>query len=364
MIEAENITKVYGEMEVLHGVDLSVGEEDILGIIGPSGSGKSTFLRVLDLIEPPDAGELSIFDVDVVKHSDRVVELRRRMGMLFQKPIVFNTSVHENVAMGLKYRHVSKDEIDRSVKEMLEAVGLARYIRSNARNLSGGEQQRVSLARVLVTEPEILFLDEPTANLDPKSAETIERLVMRMNRDRGMTVVMNTHDMLQGQRVAKRIGVMIGGDILQVGSPREIFYAPNSTRIANFVGVDNIHDGKVLGREHGITSVEVAGTTLYVGESPPKQRDRVKVIFRGEDVTIGVGETAQTSARNVLNGTIAEVSDVAPFVYVKVDCGFPVSALVTMRSAEEMALEEGTQVWASIKASTLHLIAESEESEG
>ncbi len=364
MIEAQNITKIYGEMEVLHGVDLSVGEGDIMGIIGPSGSGKSTFLRILDLIEPPDSGDLSLFDVNVVKERDRVVEVRRRMGMLFQKPIVFNTSVYENVALGLKYRHVGKNEIDRSVKELLEEVGLARYLHSNARNLSGGEQQRVSLARVLVTDPEILFLDEPTANLDPKSSKTIERLVTRMNRDRGMTVVMNTHDMLQGQRVAQRIGVMIGGDILQVGSPREIFYAPESTKIANFVGVDNIHDGKVLRREHQITAVEVAGTILYVGESPPEQSDRVKVIFRGEDVTLGIGKTAQTSARNILNGTIAEISDIAPFVHIKVDCGFPVSALVTVRSAEEMDLSEGKPAWVSIKASALHLIAESEESEG
>jgi tungstate transport system ATP-binding protein len=363
MIEAENIKKVYGEMEVLHGVDLSVGEGEILGIIGPSGSGKSTFLRILDLIEPPDSGDLSLFDVDVVKDRDRVVEVRRRMGMLFQKPIVFNTSVYENVALGLKYRHVGKNEIDRSVRELLEGVGLTRYLRSNARNLSGGEQQRVSLARVLVTDPEILFLDEPTANLDPKSSETIERLVMHMNRERGMTVVMNTHDMFQGQRVAHRIGVMIGGDILQVGSPKEIFYAPNSTKIARFVGVDNIHQGLVVGREHQITAVEVAGATLYVGESPQEHRDRVKVIFRGEDVTLGIGPTAQTSARNVLNGIITGISEIAPFVHVTVDCGFPVNALVTVRSAGEMELVEGKPAWVSIKASAIHLIAESAERE-
>jgi tungstate transport system ATP-binding protein len=362
MIEAQNIRKVYGEMEVLHGVDISVGQGDILGIIGPSGSGKSTFLRILDLIEPPTSGDLSIFDVDVVGQRDRVVELRRRMGMLFQKPIVFNTSVHENVALGLKYRHVSSHEIDVSVKGVLDEVGLSRYIRNNARNLSGGEQQRVSLARVLVTDPEILFLDEPTANLDPKSTETIERMVTRMNREQGMTVVMNTHDMLQGQRIARRIGVMIGGEILQVGTPREIFYAPESAKIAHFVGVDNIHGGKVAGSEHRITRVEVAGISLYVAEAPAHTGDDVNVIFRGEDVTLGIGETARTSARNVLNGTVAETVDIAPFVHVKVDCGFPVSALVTARSAEEMALSVGMSVWVSIKASAVHLIpAEDEE---
>ena len=219
VIEAQEIRKVYGNLQVLHDVDLSVREGEILGLIGPSGSGKSTLLRILDLIEPPSGGELSIFGIDTVEKRGRWLDLRRRMGMLFQRPIVFNASVYDNVAMGLRYRGTPRDEIDRRVKEALEAVGLSRYIRSRATDLSGGEQQRVALSRVLVTDPEILFLDEPTANLDPGSTATIEAIVTRLNREKGITVLISTHDLAQGQRLAHRVAVMIEGTVAQAGSP-------------------------------------------------------------------------------------------------------------------------------------------------
>ncbi|NMA10705.1 MAG: ATP-binding cassette domain-containing protein, partial [Methanomicrobiales archaeon] len=158
IIEAHGIRKSYRSLLALHDVDLAVEEGEILALIGPSGSGKSTLLRVLDLIEPANEGELSIFGIDVVAERGRWLDLRRRMGMLFQRPIVFNASVYDNVAMGLRYRRASGDEIDRRVNEALEAVGLSRYTRSRATDLSGGEQQRVALSRVLVTDPEVLFL--------------------------------------------------------------------------------------------------------------------------------------------------------------------------------------------------------------
>ncbi|KUK99321.1 MAG: Carbohydrate ABC transporter ATP-binding protein, CUT1 family [Methanoculleus marisnigri] len=211
IIEAHDIKKSYGNLEVLHDIDLSVREGEILGLIGPSGSGKSTLLRILDLIEPANEGELSVFGIDTIADRGSWLDLRRRMGMLFQRPIVFNASVYDNVAMGLRYRRAPRDDIDRKVKDALEAVGLSRYIKSRALDLSGGEQQRVALSRVLVTDPEILFLDEPTANLDPTSTATIEAIVTRLNREANMTVVISTHDLTQGQRLAHRVGVMLEG---------------------------------------------------------------------------------------------------------------------------------------------------------
>ncbi|MDN7025592.1 ABC transporter ATP-binding protein [Methanoculleus sp. FWC-SCC1] len=363
IIEAHDITKEYGDQRVLDGVSLAVEEGEVLGIIGPSGSGKSTFLRILDLIEAPTSGELSLFGEDVLSMQNRWLEIRRRMGMLFQKPIVFNASVYDNVAMGMRYRSENRAEIDRRVQETLEAVGLSRYIKSSARDLSGGEQQRVALSRVIVTEPEILFLDEPTANLDPASTATIEEMVLRLNRERGTTIVVNTHDMLQGQRLSQRVGVMIAGDIMQVGKPKEVFNNPANLQIARFVGVDNILSGRVASAEPGgLTVIEVQGNRLEVAEPPPDGKGRaVKVVFRGEDVTIGVGETATTSARNVFSGSITGIESTAPFVGVTVDCGFPVTALVTARSADSMDLEAGKEVWVSFKASALHLIAEEQD---
>jgi tungstate transport system ATP-binding protein len=359
IIEAHEITKVYGAREVLHGIDIGVRDGEVLGVIGPSGSGKSTLLRILDLIEPPTSGDLWLFGTNVTVEHPRM-ELRRRMGMLFQKPIVFNASVYNNVAMGLKYRKMPRNEIDRRVRDALEAVGLSRYIRSRAPDLSGGEQQRVALSRVIVTEPEILFLDEPTANLDPTSTATIEEIVLRLNREAETTIVVNTHDMLQGQRLSQRIGVMIAGEIMQVGKPKEIFNGPKNLQIARFVGVDNILSGRIVSTEPGgLTVVEVQGKKIEVAEQPPYGKgSAVKVVFRGEDVTIGVGEQATTSARNVFAGPITGIESTAPFVGVTVDCGFPVTALVTARSSDSMDLEAGKEVWVSFKASALHLIPE------
>ncbi len=239
-------------------------------------------------------------------------------------------------------------------------MGLSQYIRSKAPDLSGGEQQRVALSRVIVTEPEILFLDEPTANLDPTSTATIEEIVLRLNRELGTTIVINTHDMLQGQRLSQRVGVMIAGEIMQVGKPREIFHNPNNLQIARFVGVDNILSGRIVpGGQNGLTVVEVQGKRIEVAEQPPGRRNAgVKVVFRGEDVTIGTGEPATTSARNVFSGFITGIESTAPFVAVTIDCGFPVTALVTARSADAMDLEAKKRVWVSFKASALHLIPE------
>lgn len=354
VIEAQEIRKVYGNLQVLHDVDLSVREGEILGLIGPSGSGKSTLLRILDLIEPPSGGKLSIFGIDTVEEHGRWLDLRRRMGMLFQRPIVFNASVYDNVAMGLRYRGTPRDEIDRRVNEALEAVGLSRYIRSRATDLSGGEQQRVALSRVLVTDPEILFLDEPTANLDPGSTATIEAIVTRLNRERGITVLISTHDLAQGQRLAHRVAVMIEGTVAQAGSPREIFHEPKDQKIARFVGVQNIIPGRVVSREGGLTTVE-AKERRFISKTPPPAEE-VAVVIRGEDISLHRREPGYEEAENLFPARITSIEPMAPFVNVTVDCGCDLVALVTARRADALGLRAGMDVWVSLPARVVHLV--------
>jgi len=355
IIEAHKIRKSYGSLEVLRDVDLSVGEGEILALIGPSGSGKSTLLRLLDLIEPANGGELSVFGIDVAEERGRWLDLRRRMGMLFQRPIVFNASVYDNVAMGLRYRHASRDDIDRKVKEALEAVGLSRYIESRATDLSGGEQQRVALSRVLVTDPEILFLDEPTANLDPTSTATIEAIVTRLNREAGTTVLISTHDLLQGQRLAHRVAVMIDGTIAQTGPSREIFYEPKDRGIARFVGAANIIPGRVVSQSGALTVVEARGKQILSATPPPA--DEVEMIVRGEDISLHRREPGHEEAENRFPATVTAVEPTAPFVNVTVHCGCDLVALMTARRAETLGLHEGMEVWVSLQAKAVHLIA-------
>lgn len=354
VIEAHGIRKVYGTLEVLHDVDLSVSEGEILALIGPSGSGKSTLLRLLDLIEPASGGELSVFGIDTVAERGRWLDLRRRMGMLFQRPIVFNSSVYDNVAMGLRYRRAPSGDIDRKVKEALEAVGLSRYIKSRATYFSGGEQQRVALSRVLVTEPEILFLDEPTANLDPGSTATIERIVTGLNRETGMTVIISTHDLAQGQRLAHRVGVMIEGTIAQTGPSHEIFREPKDRRIARFVGVQNIIPGRVVAQREGFTVVEAKGKEILSATPPPS--DEVEMIVRGEDISLHRRKPGHDEAENVFPATVTAIDPTAPFVNVTIHCGCDIVALVTARRAEALDLREGMEVWVSLQAKAVHLI--------
>lgn len=216
-IEVKGLYKSYGDAEILKDINLSVEPGEVLALIGPTGSGKTTLLRLIGLLEKPTVGEIVIDGLDVAKLSEGMrLKIRRRMAMVFQKPVMFKTSVRENVSYGLRIRGESR--IDGRVRAAIEAVGLSGYESRDANTLSGGEMQRIALARALVLEPEILLLDEPTANLDPKTAAAIDALISRFKG----TVIMATHNMLQARRLAERIAVLVEGRLVEVGKPKEV----------------------------------------------------------------------------------------------------------------------------------------------
>ncbi|MDO5846600.1 MAG: ABC transporter ATP-binding protein, partial [Methanocorpusculum sp.] len=165
VIEAVNISKTYGKKTVVKPLSFSVARGEILAVIGPSGAGKSTLIRMLDGIEPQTSGKIRIFGQEFSRKSRR--EIRDRMGVLFQKTVLFDRSVEANISLGLAYRHLPMEERERRTRDILAKMGMTEYAKRSGRTLSGGEGQRVAFARVLVTRPDILFLDEPTANLDP-----------------------------------------------------------------------------------------------------------------------------------------------------------------------------------------------------
>jgi tungstate transport system ATP-binding protein len=216
-IEVKGLYKGYGEAEILKDINLSVEPGEVLALIGPTGSGKTTLLRLIGLLEKPTTGVIIVDGLEVTGLSEgERLKARRRMAMVFQKPVMFKTSVRENVSYGLKIR--GESEIDKRVEAAIEAVGLSGYEARDANTLSGGEMQRIALARALVMEPELLLLDEPTANLDPKTAAAIDALVSRFKG----TVIMATHNMLQARRLADRVAVLVEGRLVEVGEPREV----------------------------------------------------------------------------------------------------------------------------------------------
>jgi len=354
LIETIDLGQKHGQGYTLKGVNLQVEAGDVLALIGPTGAGKTTLLRLLDLLEKPASGRILFDGIDATTAKKQRLEIRRRMSFVQQKPVVFDMSVFDNVACGLKWRHRESESTKQEVAEVLELVGLADYSRRNAKTLSGGEAQRVAIARALVVKPEVLLLDEPTANLDPVSTTKTEEVLAHIIAERKTTIIMATHDMSQGQYLASKIGVLMNGQLLQAGTPDEIFSSPLSKEVAEFVGVENILSGKITEKDGDLATIEVDGATVQA-VSDYTTGDRVYILIRPEDVILTPNRDT-TSARNTFKGSIVKTAPVGPLMRIKVDCGFPLLAVVTKRSAQELGLAAGKEVFASFKATAIHTI--------
>jgi tungstate transport system ATP-binding protein len=202
-------------------------------LIGPNGSGKSTFLRICALLEDPDSGEVNFFSGDDIVKKD--IELRRKINLVLPKIGVFNTTVFKNVAYGLKIRGFKRMEIAERTNRVLEFVGLIQKKNLNALSLSSGETQRLGIARAMVIEPEILFLDEPTVSLDPHSTTIIEETITKIKEQNRMMIIMVTHNIFQAQRLADRVLFMYEGRIVDHGTNREFFEKPKHERAYKFI---------------------------------------------------------------------------------------------------------------------------------
>lgn len=229
--------KSFGEKRVLRGVTLDALEGQLFCLIGPNGSGKTTLLKIADMLEVPDSGKIYFDEVDLLglDHSSRL-EYVRRMAMVFQHPILYNMSVYNNVSIGLRIRGFSRSEIEYRVKKVLNEVNLYEYRDKHAYTLSGGEAQRLCLARALVLEPRILLLDEPTANLDPANKYAIEKIVREYCRRNKAIIIFTTHDMLEAKRLADRVGLLLDGKIVKEDNVQEFFIHSKNELIANFLG--------------------------------------------------------------------------------------------------------------------------------
>jgi len=334
-------------------LDVIAGE--VLAVIGPNGSGKSTLLRVLGLLERPARGQV-LANGRPVDARDALAE-RRRMATVFQEPLLADTTVAANAALGLRFRDVRAADAARRAARWLQRFGVGGLAARPARTLSGGEAQRVALARALVLEPDVLLLDEPFAGLDqPTRTALISDLGAVLREDR-ITTVLVTHDRGEAQALADRVAVMLGGRIQQLDTAAKVFQAPASEAVARFVGVETIVSGRVVGRADGVTRVEIAGRTLEVA-APAEPGRRVRLAIRPEDVTLALPPErgGASSARNVLAGSIARITLTDAGARIVVDCGFPLVATVTPRSLAELALAEGMPIAAVFKASAPHLI--------
>ena len=235
MIEIHNLWKSYGNKEVLRGISFKADKGEIFCIIGPNGSGKSTALKIIDLLEEANKGEVLFDNVNILKlnESGRTA-YRKRMAMVFQQPTLYNMKVRDNIALGLKIRKKDKTSIKNEVDEALKLVNLTDFSDKHVYTLSGGEAQRLCLAMALALKPELLLLDEPTANLDPANLIIVEWII-REYAKKGGTVIFTTHNMFEAKRLANTIALLVKGTIIEEENVEDFFNNPKDSRTAQFV---------------------------------------------------------------------------------------------------------------------------------
>jgi tungstate transport system ATP-binding protein len=358
IVEINNLLVRRGGVSVLDIPSLSLFEGEVLSLIGPNGAGKSTLMLTMACLLKRFRGEI-LFKGSRIDGNHSIIEYRRHLAMVFQEPLLFDTTVFENVASGLNIRGMRRNEIKSIVDESMERFGIGRLIHRSARKLSGGEAQRTSLARAFATKPEIVFLDEPFSSLDPPTRESLIEDLERVLRETRTTTVLATHDQIEALRLSDRMAVMHEGKIAQIDAPAAIMNQPVDPFVASFVGVETILGGEIVRTGSGTVICRIENAEIEaVGMAKPGEN--VICCIRPEHVTISTAASLDgISARNAFPGRIVKLSPMGLFYKVSLDCGFFLTAYVTISSVEHLALEEGKPVLATFKATAVHLLRRS-----
>lgn len=347
-IKISNLSKNYDGKEVLKNINLEVKEGEIFAVIGPSGAGKTTLLRIINMLDCKYLGK--IFFNNENYDTCGLLNTRRKMVLLFQDTAVITGSVYDNVSYGLKVRGEDNEKIKEKVAGALKEMGIEGYEERDVKTLSGGEKQRMAFARATVFDPELVLLDEPTANLDPKNAGVVEKIIKKINKN-NTTIIMTTHHFDEAISLADRIAVIKKGEILQVGTPEEIFRKPKSKQVAEFVGLENLFEGTSLIKE-GVSEIKINDKIKIY--ATVKREGKVRAIIHPEDVLVS-REKITSSARNTFKGKIIEISNKGTTIKLVADVGIPIITLITRRSFDDLNLNINSEVYVSFKASGVHV---------
>lgn len=305
-LELEGVTKRFGKVLAVDDASLGVKKGEFLTLLGPSGCGKTTTLRIIVGFENPDEGSVYIKG----KKVNDIPPYMRNTGMVFQNYALFpHMTVYENVAFGLKMRKLKKEDIKKRVKKALELVRLPGYEKRYPKQMSGGEQQRIALARALVIEPDVLLLDEPLSNLDLKLRQQMRLEIKQIQQRVGITSIYVTHDQGEALIMSDRVAVMNQGKIMQVGTPSTIYEHPENMFVADFIGEANFFEGKISEiNGHEVTVLTNDGLFLCVEctdkEENFKPNSKVSVCMRPERIDI---TKTRISGKNVFRGEVENV---------------------------------------------------------
>jgi putrescine transport system ATP-binding protein len=310
LLRIESLVKQFGGFRAVDGLSLEIGAGEFFALLGPSGCGKTTLLRMLAGFETPDEGRILLNGADIAQ----VPPHQRPVNMMFQNYALFpHLTVRDNIAFGLKRAGMPRSQIDTRVAEMVALVKLEGLEQRKPDQLSGGQKQRVALARSLARRPQVLLLDEPLAALDKKLRESTQTELMQLQRRLGMTFIIVTHDQEEAMTVAGRIGVMDAGRLEQVATPRELYEAPSSRWVAEFVGDVNIFDGQIESREANRLAISTrdAGTIMVAEPRQPVAKTVVAVAIRPEKIKLSrrvpASDAVNAQAINRLEGVVTDV---------------------------------------------------------
>lgn len=295
LIELQNITKSYDDEVIIKNLNLSIYKNEFLTLLGPSGCGKTTTLRIIGGFETPDSGIVLHDGVDI----KNVPPYKRNVNTVFQRYALFpHLNVYDNVAFGLTIKKASKSEIEQKVQRVLKQVNLVGFEKRKINQLSGGQQQRVAIARAIVNEPEILLLDEPLSSLDLKLRQEMQYELKTLQQQLGITFVYVTHDQEEALTMSDTVIVMRDGEILQQGTPEDIYNEPINAFVADFIGESNIFDG-IMKQDRVLQLFEHIFECVDIGFG---QNEPIDVVIRPEDVKLG--KATDTSLNGVVTGCI------------------------------------------------------------
>jgi putative spermidine/putrescine transport system ATP-binding protein len=346
----EGLSRRYGQVVALDGLDLTVQAGELVALLGPSGCGKTTTLRLLAGLEDADGGQITVGGADVT----RLPASKRDMGMVFQAYSLFpHMTVRQNVAFGLRLRRVGSAQRDQRALEMLDLVGLSAQADRYPHQISGGQQQRVALARALAIEPQVLLLDEPLSALDAKVRAQLRDQIRRIQLEVGITTLFVTHDQEEALAISDRVGVMQDGRLEQLAPPTEVYSRPATAFVAEFVGLSNRLAGTVSG-----STVTVRGRDLPLVD-PSTPPGPAIALVRPEAVTLASDSTGESGP---LVGTVIASTFLGATSRVTVDLG-DATIMAQLSTADAMEHPAGSRVALTIRPDPV-LVAADKPAEG
>jgi putative spermidine/putrescine transport system ATP-binding protein len=348
-LELQGLHRNFGPVKALNGIEVQLGQGEFLSLLGPSGCGKTTALRLVAGFDRPNAGRIVVDGKDVTS----VAPAKRDMGMVFQAYSLFpNMTASQNVEFGLKIRGKAKADRRKRVSDLLELVGLGHAVDRFPHQLSGGMQQRVALARALAIEPRVLLLDEPLSALDAKVRVQLREEIRRIQLELGITTLYVTHDQEEALAISDHVAVMSGGVIEQMGTPSEMYTAPATPFVAEFIGTMNRLEAKVL--DGGTGDVDFSGRQLRVDAARGRRvGERVLILIRPETLELEASTNGSVTGDNMLTGEVIAQTFLGPVTRLKVSGGL----IADMSTARAAALPVGARVNARVPAEGASLLS-------